>query len=192
MSRGSRSVPETVGFLKEWQSRYALLLVVRGGRVERVAEDASRSRRTEARSLWGGTCGEQHGDQHCGVGVVMGVAVDRRGVGRASDRGEGEVVTAERAARGMRRKAVGGDRPGPVAALAEAASVPRHVPVTSVEQVALNGAVESGADDPVDVVGVVAVVEGEQIEIAALIRRRRSFETIEPVILGVCRLPIRD
>jgi len=60
-------------------------------------------------------------------------------------------VTAERAARGMRREAVEGDRPGPVAALAEAAGVPRHVPATSVEQVALNGVVESGARDPVGV-----------------------------------------
>jgi hypothetical protein len=56
----------------------------------------------------------------------------------------------------MRREAVEGDRPRPVAALAEAASVPWHVPVTSVEQVALNGVVQSGARDPVDVAGVVA------------------------------------
>src|SRR5919108_2668312 len=80
----------------------------------------------------------------------------------------------------MRREAEEGDRPGSVVAFAQPAASTGDVPPAGVEQVALNGMAEPGADDPVDVARVVAVVEGEQIEVARSIRWRRPLETVEP------------
>src|SRR5439155_21860275 len=104
-------------------------------------------------SLAGHACGEEHGEQHRGVCVMVRPSVDGGEVRRVAQVGEGEIVPAELAPRRMRREAVERDRPRPVAALAEPPHAPRHSPDTGIEDIAMNGPPAAGADDPMRVAG---------------------------------------
>ena len=108
---------------------------------------------------------EQHAEQHCRVSIAMRSSVDRCEVRRAADASEGEGVTAELPSGREGRKAVEADQPRPVPALAQAPDPSRHIPNPRIEYVVVDGLAAPGADSPVRVPDVLAVVECQQVEI---------------------------